>query len=61
MSALAIRNVEELSPSEAAGIRGGNPVLAASVAVAGMMVTAFGAGFRFGYDVLGPWLLENVF
>lgn len=60
MNALAIRNVEELSPSDAAGIRGGNPLLAASVAVAGMMVTAFGAGFRFGYDVIGPWLADQV-
>jgi hypothetical protein len=58
MTALAIHGMEELSPSEAAGIRGGN--IAAAVAIAGMMVTAFGAGFRFGYEVVGPWLVENV-
>jgi hypothetical protein len=59
MNALAIHGMEELSPLDAADIRGGNPVMA-GVAVAGMMLTAFAAGLRFGYEVLGPWLVENV-
>jgi hypothetical protein len=61
MSALAMQGMEELSPDGAVRVRGGNHMLAAAVAIGGMMATSFGAGFRWGYDVLGPWLAENVF
>jgi hypothetical protein len=62
MRALAIHEMEELSQPDAVAVRGGNPAaLGAAVAIAGLMVTGFGAGFRFGYDVLGPWLAQNVF
>lgn len=59
MNGLMLHGIEELSPHEAERTTGGTPVLMASVAIAGMMVTAFAAGVKFGYTVLGPWLVEN--
>lgn len=54
MNALAAYGVEELDGAARAGIAGGNPVpLGISLA------SAFVWGFRWGYNVAGPWLVDN--
>ena len=54
MNALAEYDVEELDATARAGTTGGNPVpLGISLA------SAFAWGFRWGYNVAGPWLVDN--
>lgn len=54
MNTLATHGLEELDPESARAIDGGNPI-ALGIAMAG----AAGAGFRWGYNVLGPYLVER--
>lgn len=56
MITLAMPGLEELDPESARVVSGGNPI-ALGIAIAG----AAGAGFRWGYTVLGPHLVENYF
>jgi hypothetical protein len=53
MNALTVPGLEELDRASARAIDGGNPV-ALGVAIAG----AFGAGVRWGYHVLGPYVMS---
>jgi hypothetical protein len=55
MNALAAYGVVELDRGDQEVVTGGNPV---TLGIA--MATAFGWGFRWGYNVAGPWLVENV-
>ncbi|HEX5436757.1 MAG TPA: hypothetical protein VFW98_06340 [Gemmatimonadaceae bacterium] len=56
----AVAGMEELDAAHARRISGGNPVLlAAGVAIAGLMLTAAAAGLKFGYTVLGPWVMDQ--
>lgn len=54
MHALTTYGVEELGASAREGIAGGNPVPYGLA-----LVSAFGWGFRWGYDVAGPWLVRH--
>ena len=49
--------VRELDTTDLDAIRGGNP--GAAVALAGAFVSAFGWGVRFGYTVVGPYLMGH--
>ena len=54
MNTLSTHGLQELDRARARAIGGGNPV-ALGVAFAG----AAGAGFRWGYTVLGPYLVKR--
>jgi hypothetical protein len=45
-----------LEMGEAAAVRGGGGGLDAGVSLAGLLVTAAGVGFKWGYEHLGPVL-----
>jgi hypothetical protein len=54
MDTISNYGVEELDAASQAGVTGGNPV-----ALAIAMGSAFVWGFRWGYNVAGPWLVNN--
>lgn len=56
MITLATHGLEELDPASARAIGGGNPL-----ALGAAFVSAAGAGFRWGYTVLGPHLVRHYF
>ena len=45
----------ELEIDDLRGVRGGNPAITLGAAVA----AAFGWGLKFGYTVVGPWLMGH--
>ena len=49
--------MRELGTIDLEAIRGGNP--GAAVALGGALASAFGWGVRFGYHVVGPWLMGH--
>ena len=54
MHALTAYGVEELDAGGRERTAGGNPVTFGLA-----LVSAFGWGFRWGYDVAGPWLVRQ--
>jgi hypothetical protein len=54
MYALSAYGVEEIEASAREEVAGGN-----AVAYGVAMATAFGWGFRWGYNVAGPWLVAR--
>jgi hypothetical protein len=53
MQQIAPPGFTELSIGEARAIEGGSPL-----GIATFLVTCFTAGFRFGYDTIGPALFD---
>jgi hypothetical protein len=54
MNTLTDYGVEELDRSGSEAVSGGNPV-----ALGIAMATMVGAGIKFGYTVVGPWLDDH--
>jgi hypothetical protein len=54
MKTISTHEVRELEDSELVQVSGGN-LVAAGIAVA----SAFGWGLKFGYTVVGPWLMAH--
>ncbi|MBW3628000.1 MAG: hypothetical protein KY464_01770 [Gemmatimonadetes bacterium] len=54
MNTVLAYHVEELGATDREGITGGNPV---TLALA--LGSAFVWGVKWGYNVAGPWLVEN--
>ena len=54
MNAFSAFGVEELDASAREHTVGGNPV-----AYGASLASAFAWGFKWGYNVVGPWLVEH--
>ena len=55
MHALSKHGMRALGSGEVREVRGGNPAISLGIAVA----SAFGWGLRYGYTVVGPWMMGH--
>jgi hypothetical protein len=55
MYPLSDYGVQEMEVGGGVEVNGGNPAVPYGIALAG----AFGWGFRWGYNVAGPWLVAH--